>query len=75
MSDSALATRAGKIGHPDKLLHFYAALKEAGKDEIAGVVRMQGKKLGLKDTDFDQIRGHAAPFIEADPMHRIARAA
>ncbi len=64
MSDRALATRAGKIGHPDKLLHFYAALKEAGKDELAGVARMQGRKLGLKDSDFDQVRVHAKPFIE-----------
>ena len=64
MSDKALATRAGKIGHSDKLLHFYAALKEVGKDEIAGVARMQGRKIGLKDSDFDQVRVHAKPFIE-----------
>jgi len=52
MSDRALITRARKITHPEKALHFYHAAIAAGKSELAGYIRSQGHSLGLTDKDF-----------------------
>jgi hypothetical protein len=57
MSDNALVTRARKIKQADKLLHFYHAAKQAGKQELAGYIRSQGHKLGLTDVDFTGVSG------------------
>lgn len=59
MSDSALITRAGKITHPEKALAFYAAAKNSGKDEVAGAVKAQGRRLGLTPQDFESVRSGA----------------
>ena len=60
MSDDALTTRARKITHPDKLLHFYHAAKNAGKSELAGYIKSQGHRIGLSDKDFV---GAAEPVV------------
>jgi len=52
MSDSNLMTRARKIKHADKMLHFYHAAVAAGKPELVGYIRSQGHRLGLTNSDF-----------------------
>jgi hypothetical protein len=56
MSDSALITRAGKITHPEKALAFYAVAKKTGKEEVAGAILAQAKRLGLTKQDFESVK-------------------
>jgi hypothetical protein len=58
MSDSALATRASKVTHPDKMLHFYHAARSAGKSELAAIIKHEGiHKLKMKESDFMSAAG------------------
>lgn len=63
MTDEALITRARKISHPDKLLHFYHAAKMAGKMEVAGAIKAQGSRLGLTSKDFESVAESVAGGI------------
>jgi hypothetical protein len=57
MSEHALMSRAAKIGHPDKMLHFFAMAKDQGMDDLAAVIKHEGRRrLGLKDKDFEDVR-------------------
>lgn len=57
MSEPALFTRVAKISKPEKMLHFFAAAKDKGMNDLAAVIKHEGKKrLGLKDLDFEDVR-------------------
>jgi hypothetical protein len=56
MSEKALMTRAAKISHPDKMLHFYASAKSAGMSDLAAVIKHEGRRrLGLSEKDFNDV--------------------
>jgi hypothetical protein len=56
MSENALMTRAAKITHPDKLLHFWSVASNKGMTDLAAVIKHEGKRrLGLKDRDFADV--------------------
>lgn len=57
MSEKALMTRATKITNPSKLLHFFNIAKDKGMNDLAAVIKHEGRRrLGLKDSDFEDVR-------------------
>ena len=57
MSERALMTRATKITHPDKMLHFYNEAQKDGRHDLAVVIKHEGmRRLGLKESDFEDVR-------------------
>lgn len=64
MNDNALINRIDKITKPEKLVHFYAALKEKGKDILAEIAIKRGKHLGLTRGDFEKVKGIVEGYDE-----------